>query len=131
MNIVARSLHKLLRPGDEVLGTDHEYGAVERTWRFLTEQIGATYRSQPVSLPQREHMELAEQIWAGVTERTRVLVVSHMTSPTALVLPVPEFIRRAHDREIITVVDGAHAPGHIPLALDDLGADYYAGNCHN
>jgi isopenicillin-N epimerase len=55
VNIVARSLQNLLRPGDEVLGTDHEYGAVERTWRFLTEQIGALYRPQPVRLPQRDH----------------------------------------------------------------------------
>jgi isopenicillin-N epimerase len=130
MNVVARSLQKLLRAGDEVLGTDHEYGAVERTWRFLTEQVGATYRSQQVSLPQRDHDELTGQIWAGVTLRTRILVVSHITSPTALILPVRELIRRARERGIITVVDGAHAPGHIPLALEDLGADFYCGNLH-
>jgi isopenicillin-N epimerase len=130
VNIVARSLQKLLRPGDEVLGTDHEYGAVERTWRFLTEQVGAVYRLQPVSLPVRDHAEIVEQIWAGVTERTRILVVSHITSPTALILPVQELIRRARERGIITVVDGAHAPGQIPLALGGLGADFYAGNCH-
>ena len=110
VNIVARSLQKLLRAGDEVLGTDHEYGAVERTWRFLTEQVGAVYHSQPVSLPALDHAEMVEQIWAGVTERTRILVVSHITSPTALILPVQELIRRARERGIITVVDGAHAP---------------------
>jgi isopenicillin-N epimerase len=130
VNIVARSLQKLLREGDEVLGTDHEYGAVERTWRFVTEQVGAIYRPQPMSLPMRDQTEMVGRIWAGVTERTRILVLSHITSPTALILPVRELIRRARERGIITVVDGAHAPGQIPLALDDLGADFYAGNCH-
>jgi isopenicillin-N epimerase len=130
MNIAARSLQKLLRAGDEVLGTEHEYGAVERTWRFLTEQAGAVYRSQPVRLPARDHAEVVERIWAGVTERTRVLVVSHITSPTALILPVHDLIRRARERDIITIVDGAHAPGQISLALNDLGADFYAGNLH-
>jgi isopenicillin-N epimerase len=131
VNIVARSLQKRLRPGDEVLGTDHEYGAVERTWRFLTEEVGATCRSQSLGLPARDQAEVVEQIWAGVTERTRILVVSHITSPTALILPVQELIRRARERGIITVVDGAHAPGQIPLTLYDLDADFYSGNCHN
>jgi isopenicillin-N epimerase len=130
VNIVARSLQKLLCAGDEVLGTDDECGAVERTWRFLTEQVGAVYRSQPVGLPARSHAEIIVQIWAGVTERTRILVISHITAPTALILPVRELIRCARERGVITVVDGAHAPGQIPLALDDLGADFYSGNCH-
>jgi isopenicillin-N epimerase len=95
VNIVARSLQKLLRPGDEVLGTDHEYGAVERTWRFLTEQVGAVCRSQPVSLPARDRAEVVEQIWAGVTERTHILVISHITSPTALILTLtPHGVQR-------------------------------------
>lgn len=130
MNVVARSLQRLLRADDEVLGTDHEYGAVARTWRFLTEQVGAVYRPQLVSLPQRDQAELVEQVWAGVTERTRILVISHITSPTALILPVRELIRRARERGIISVVDGAHAPGQIPLDLEELGADFYTGNCH-
>lgn len=128
MNIVARSL--ALRPGDEVLGTDHEYGAVERSWRFMCEQHGARYRSQPITLPITDAASLVEQLWQGVTERTRVLVVSHITSPTAIILPVPDICRRAAAQGIITVVDGAHAPGQIDLALDALGADFYMGNFH-
>lgn len=128
MNIVARSLS--LEPSDEVLGTDHEYGAVERTWRFVCEQRGARYRSQRLELPASDADALVNQLWEGVTERTRVIVVSHITSPTALILPVAQICQRAAAQGIITVIDGAHAPGQIELALDALNADFYTGNCH-
>ena len=128
MNIVARSLE--LQPGDEVLGTDHEYGAVARTWRFICGQRGAAYRAQPIPLPATDADALVEQLWEGVTERTRVIVVSHITSPTALIFPIAAICRRAAERGILTVVDGAHAPGQIDLALDALGADFYTGNLH-
>ena len=128
MNIVARSFP--LEPGDDVLATDHEYGAVERTWRFNCEQRGARYRAQPITLPVSGAEALVEQLWQGVTERTRAIVVSHIASPSALIFPVAEICRRAAAAGILTVVDGAHAPGHIDLALDALGADFYTGNCH-
>ena len=128
VNIVARSL--ALGPGDEVVVNDLEYGAVERTWRYICGQRGATYRSAPVTLPVTSHQALADEIWSAVTSRTRVLVISHITSATALILPVAEICQRARAAGILTLVDGAHAPGQIPLALDDLGADFYAGNCH-
>jgi isopenicillin-N epimerase len=128
MNIVARSLR--LGPGDEVLGTTHEYGAVERTWRFICGQTGAEYRSQPITLPVSSPEALVDQLWQGVTERTRVLVISHITSPTALIFPVAAICQRAAAQGILTVIDGAHAPGQIDLALDTLGADFYTGNCH-
>jgi isopenicillin-N epimerase len=130
MNIVARSLAPALEPGDEILGTDHEYGAVERTWRFLCGQRGARYRSQPIILPITDAATLVDQLWEGVTERTRAIVVSHITSPTALVFPVAEIVRRAAAAGIMTIVDGAHAPGQIDLDLNALGADFYMGNCH-
>src|SRR5579859_7070092 len=128
MNIIARSLD--LRPGDEVLGTTHEYGAVDRTWRFMCEQHGAQYRKAAVSLPVTTAEALVEQVWSGVTERTRVLVISHITSPTALIFPVAELCRRARQHGLLSVVDGAHAPGHVDLDLDAIGATYYTGNCH-
>lgn len=128
MNIIARSLN--LAPGDEVLGTDHEYGAVERTWRFVCEQRGAHYRAQPVTLPLDSQDAIIEQLWQGVTERTRVLVVSHISSPTALVFPVARICQRAAEQGILTVIDGAHAPGQLDLDLDHLGADFYLGNAH-
>jgi len=128
INIVARSLD--LGPGDEVLATDHEYGAVARSWRFVCEQRGARYVVQPIRLPLSHPDEVVEQIWAGVTSRTRVILVSHITSPTALIFPVAAICRRAREAGIVSVIDGAHAPGQIDLDLTALDADFYAGNCH-
>lgn len=126
INIVARSLD--LTAGDEVLSTDHEYGAMDRTWRFLSNERGFRYINQPVSLVSRT--DFVESFWQGVTPRTRVIFLSHITSPTAVIFPIEEIIQRARAAGIITVIDGAHAPGQIPLALDSLGADFYGGNLH-
>jgi isopenicillin-N epimerase len=128
LNIVARSLD--LRPGDEVLTTDHEYGALDRTWRFLCAKHGAKYIRQPVRVPIRSVEEVIQTIWSGVTDRTRVLFISHITSPTAITFPIAPLIDRARQAGIISIVDGAHAPGQIDLNLRELGADFYAGNLH-
>ena len=130
LNIIARSLD--LRPGDEVLSTDHEYGATDRTWRFLCARRGATYIRQPVPvpIPAQRVEDVVEAVWSGVTDRTRVLFISHITSPTAIIFPIKPLIDRARERGIITIVDGAHAPGQIDLNLRELGADFYSGNLH-
>ena len=128
LNIVARSID--LAPGDEVLSTDHEYGSLNNTWDLVCGQRGATYINRPVSLPIESTEQVVEAIWSGVTERTKVLFCSHITSPTALIFPIEELIRRARERGIVTVIDGAHAPGQVSLNLSELGADYYVGNCH-
>ena len=128
LNIVARSLPLL--PRDEVLATDHEYGALDRTWRFVCGRRGARYINQPLPLPLESPEQVVETLWSAVTERTRVLFLSHITSPTALILPIAELVRRARQAGILTVIDGAHAPGQIPLDLAALGADFYSGNCH-
>ncbi len=130
VNIVARSLMLALEPGDEVLATDHEYGAADRMWRFLCQQRGVTYRNQTVALPLTSDEEMIEQLWQGVTPRTKVLFVSHITSPTALLFPVEKICQRARAAGIITVIDGAHTPGQIALDMEKLGADFYSGNCH-
>ena len=85
---------------------------------------------QAIGLPIQSTEQVVEAIWSGVTDRTRVLFLSHVTSPTALILPIEELIRRARKAGIITVIDGAHAPGQVPLDLTELGADFYSGNCH-
>ena len=128
MNIVARSLP--LGPGDEVLTSDHEYGAVDRTWQFVCERRGACYVRRPLPICCGDPAAVVEAVWAGVTDRTRVLSLSHVTSPTGLVLPVAELVARARERGILTVIDGAHAPGLLELDLAALGADFYTGNCH-
>jgi isopenicillin-N epimerase len=126
MNIVARSLE--LGASDEVLSTDHEYGAMDRTWRFLSKEHGFTYINHPVSLDSQD--DLVESFWRAVTPQTRVIFLSHITSPTATIFPVEKIIQRARERGIVTVIDGAHVAGHIPLNLDELGADFYGGNLH-
>ena len=128
LNSVVRSLR--LEPGDEVLATDHEYGALDRTWTFICEKRGARYVRRLLPLPIASAEEILDAVWSGVSDRTTVLFLSHVTSTTAVVLPVAELVRRARERGIVTVIDGAHAPGQIPLDLAALGADFYAGNCH-
>jgi isopenicillin-N epimerase len=128
INMVARSLD--LKPGDEILTTDHEYGAMERTWRFLSNKNGAKYIRRPIPLPVTTPEEFIETFWSGVTERTRVIFISHITSATALIFPIAEICRRAREAGILSIVDGAHAPGHIPLNLTELGADLYTGALH-
>ena len=128
INIVARSLD--LKPGDEILSTNLEYGACVRTWRHACEKTGAEYIERPVTLPVTTAERVVEEAWSGVTPRTRVLYLSHITSGTALRLPIEELCRRAREAGILSVIDGAHAPGQIPLDLSAIGADIYAGNCH-
>ena len=125
VNMVGRSLK--LGPGDEILTTDHEYGAMRRTWRFITRQTGARYVEQHIPLPVESPAEVVEALWSGVNERTRVIYISHITSPTSLVFPLAEVCSRAREAGILTIVDGAHAPGQIPLDLHSLGADLYTG----
>jgi isopenicillin-N epimerase len=128
LNIVTRSLE--LGPGDEVLATDHEYGAMDRAWRFMAAQNGFTYINRPIKLPLETAGQFVEDFWGGVTPHTRVIFLSHITSPTAIIFPVEEIVRRAREAGIITVVDGAHGPGQLPLSLNELGVDFYGANLH-
>ena len=128
VNTIARSLN--LQPGDEILTTDHEYGACDNTWEFSCRKTGASLVHQHIPLPARSREEMVEQFWQGVTPRTRLIYLSHITSPTALRLPVETICARARQAGIPTLVDGAHAPGQIPLDLEVVGADWYTGNCH-
>lgn len=128
VNIVAHSLN--LGPGDEVLTTDHEYGACDRAWRFYANRQGFKYTNQTVSLPVTDPLQFVDSFWQGVNAHTRVIYISHITSPTALIFPVDIICARARKAGIMTVVDGAHAPGQIPLNLDELQADFYTGNLH-
>ena len=128
INVVARSLR--LEPGDEIVATDHEYGACDLLWRHVCERAGARYVRAELPLPLTSPRAVADAVLARVTERTRAVFVSHVTSPTALVMPVAEIARRAREAGVPTIVDGAHGPGQLPVDLGTLGADVYAGNCH-
>lgn len=128
INMVARSLD--LGPGGEILATDHEYGALDRTWTLICKKTGARYVRRSVPLPVTTHADFVEHFWSGVTPHTRAIFISQLTSPTALIFPVKEICRRARERGLLTIVDGAHVPGQIPLDLHDLGCDIFTGACH-
>jgi isopenicillin-N epimerase len=128
INMVARSLK--LEAGDEVLSTDHEYGAMDRTWRFICNRAGAHYVRQPIPLPVKTPEDFVEQMWRGFSTRTRVVFISHITSQTALTFPVEEICQRARQAGVLSIVDGAHVPGQISLDLSTLGADIYTAACH-
>jgi isopenicillin-N epimerase len=128
VNVVARSLR--LGPGDEVLATDHEYGACDHIWQFLSQKQGFEYRRQAVTVPVATPATIVEQFWQGVTSHTKAIFMSHITSPTALHLPATEICRRASEQGILTIIDGAHTLGQIPLDLAAIGADFYASNAH-
>ena len=113
LNAVIRSLR--VRPEEEILTTKHEYGAILRTLGFIRANVVLV---EP------------EELIANIGIRTRAVVVSHITSPTALVLPVEEICAAARAAGVLSIVDGAHVPGHVPLAVRAIGADVYAGNCH-
>lgn len=129
MNVVAESF--ALAPDDEVLLTDHEYGAVRRIWERACRRAGASPpRIASLPLPFTSADETVAGLFAAASERTRLLVVSHITSPTAVILPVAEICREARKRGIATCIDGPHAPAQIDVRIDDLDCDYYAASCH-
>lgn len=132
MNIVAETVD--LQPGDEVLLNDHEYGAVTRIWQRRCRRSDAkavlTKLPFPTGDDQSATASLVQSLFAAVTDRTKLIVVSHITSPTALILPVAEICREAKSRGIPTCIDGPHAVAMLPLSLKELGCDFYTASCH-
>lgn len=128
VNIIAHSLQ--LKSGDEILTTNHEYGACDYTWDFVCKKTGAKYIHQHIPLPVRSREEIVEQFWQGVTPQTKAIYISQITSSTALRLPVQEICQRASQAGILTIIDAAHSLGQIPLDLQELDADVVFGNAH-
>ncbi|NMH27271.1 aminotransferase class V-fold PLP-dependent enzyme [Flavobacterium silvaticum] len=128
INTVMHSLK--LKPGDEILATDNEYGAMDRTWNYFTRKTGAVYVRQPVTLPVVSKEQMIADFWKGYSEKTKVVFLNQISSATALIFPVKEICERAKELGLITIVDGAHVPGHIDLDLRDLDPDYYTGTLH-
>lgn len=128
INIIAKSLS--LSPGDEILATNHEYGALDRTWTYYCKKAGAKYVQQEIPIPLQSKEEFIQSFWSGYTHNTKAIFISHITSMTATIFPVKEICERAKELGLITIVDGAHVPGHIPLDLSQLQADIYTGACH-
>jgi isopenicillin-N epimerase len=128
MNIVAASTP--LGPGDQVLATNHEYGAVLRLWERACARSGAELVVHQLPLPLSSRQEIVEGLMSAVTSRTRLLVFSHISSPTAIILPAAEICRAARSRGLAVCIDGPHAPVQIPLDITALDCDYYTASCH-
>lgn len=127
-NIIIKNLD--LKSGDEILTTNHEYGAMDRTWNYYCKKTGAKYVQQNISLPIHSKEQFIEEFWKGLSPKTKIIFISQITSPTALIFPVKEICERAKELGLMTIVDGAHVPHHIDLNLAELKADIYTGACH-
>ena len=128
VNTVAKSFD--LKPGDEILTSSLEYGACDKAWEYYCKKTGAVYIKQPISLPVKSKEEFIAEFFKGLSHKTKLIFISHITSSTALRLPVEEICAAAKEKGIMTFVDGAHAPGQIPLNLQDSPFDMYTGACH-
>jgi isopenicillin-N epimerase len=128
MSIITKSLK--LNAGDEILTTDLEYGAMDKSWNYYSKQTGVKYIRQHINLPLTTKEAFVEDFFKGLTKNTKAIFISQITSSTALVLPVKEICDIAKQKGLLTIVDGAHVPGHIPLNLSELKADIYTGACH-
>jgi isopenicillin-N epimerase len=127
-NTVLRSLR--LAPHDEVLVLSHGSGAVRNTVRFVTERVGAQMIEAAIPFPRPDAEAIVASVAAALTHRTRIAVIDHITSGSALVLPLQDIIAACHAAGVPVLVDGAHGPGQVTLDLASLGADWYVGNCH-
>ena len=128
INAVLRSMD--IRAGDELLTTTHVYNAIRQTMKYVASRGGGRMIEVDVPLPMRSGDAIVDALAKAMTERTRLIVIDHVSSPTAIVFPIQKIIELASKRGIDVLVDGAHAPGMIELEIESLGAAYYAGNLH-
>ena len=128
LNTVIRSLD--LNDGDEILTTNHEYGALDKTWKYICKKTGAKYIQKIIPLPLESKEDFINNFAEGITKKTKVIFLSHITSPTALIFPVKEICKIAREKNILSIIDGAHAPAQINLDISNINPDIYVGACH-
>ena len=128
LNTVIKSLN--LKKNDEILTTNHEYGALDKTWNFICKKTGAKYINQTISLPLNSNEDFITQFSKGITPNTKIIFLSHITSSTGIIFPAKEICKIAKEKNIMCIIDGAHVPGHIKLNINDINPDVYVGACH-
>lgn len=128
VNTIMRSLD--LKEGDEILSTNHEYGAMDRTWNFYCKKSGAKYIRQNISLPVVSKEQILEEFWSGYTSKTKIIFLNQISSATGLIFPVKEICDKARDLGLITIIDGAHVLGQMDLNIAELNPDFYTGTLH-
>jgi len=128
INTIMRSLD--LEAADEILSTNHEYGAMDRIWNFYCKKSGVKYVRQNISLPVVSKEQILEEFWSGYTSKTKIIFLNQISSCTALIFPIKEICDKARELGLITIIDGAHVPGQIDLDITDLNPDFYTGTLH-
>ena len=128
INEIVRSIQ--LNKNDEILSTNHEYGAMDKTLDFICKKTGAKHIKSNIQLPVTDAQTFTDNFLAGVTSNTKIFFLSHMTSATGLYFPIDEICKFAKKHNILTIIDGAHIPGHFPLSINTLQPDIYVGACH-
>jgi len=127
-NAVLRNV--TLLPGDEIMILSHAYGAVRNAVRFVADRAGVRITEAAIPFPDPSEDSLTASVVAALTPRTRLAVIDHITSGSAIVLPIQRIVSACHAAGVPVLVDGAHAPGQVPVDLTAIGADWYVGNCH-
>ena len=128
INCVLRSLD--FSPGDELVTTNHVYNAVRQAMKYVARRSGAVYREIDIPVPVSSSESIANQIVEALTPRTKLVVIDHITSPTALIFPIERIVAECNRRNIDTLIDGAHGPGMVPIDINGISPTYYAGNLH-
>ncbi|MDG2266270.1 MAG: aminotransferase class V-fold PLP-dependent enzyme [Candidatus Marinimicrobia bacterium] len=128
INSIVRSLK--FNSGYEILTSNHEYGAMVRAWQYFSKDKGYNLIPFNLKLPFTTKSNFLDDFWKGVTNNTKIIFISHITSPTAIIFPIKEICKRAKNEGILTIIDGAHAPGHIDLHISSFDPDIYIGACH-
>ena len=128
INEIIRSLE--LSDGDEIITTDHEYGAMDKAWEFITERTGSKYNRVELPFPITSNDDIISALKNKFSSKTKILFISHITSPTGMIFPIKELCDYARLKNVITIIDGAHTPGHIPLDISLINPDFYIGTCH-
>ena len=128
LNTIIKSLD--INPGDEILSSNHEYETLDRTWKYISKKTGSKYIQVPISLPLKSENDFIESFLKQITNKTKIIFLSQITSSTGLIFPIEKICQIEKKKNILSIIDGAHVPGHINLDIKKLNPDVYTGACH-